>query len=171
VPPWIRSRSRRTPTQPKLEQTSWPASAAAQGVPVVVAALIAAFIAVFTNVQSQRATNTQLRIAEQGQITDRYNAAITNLGSRSIEVRLGGIYALQRLMQDSSRDQPTVVAVLGAFVRDQTLLAGRHQGAELPAADRHSSCPDRGRHAQHGERRPADGRRFRSRTTCPRSAL
>jgi Pentapeptide repeats (8 copies) len=64
--------------------------------------------------------NHQLQIAEQGQITDRYNAAITNLGSRSIEVRLGGIYALQRLMQDSPRDQPTVIAVLCAFVRDQT---------------------------------------------------
>ena len=64
--------------------------------------------------------NHQLQIAEQGQITDRYNAAITNLGSRSIEVRLGGIYALQRLMQDSPRDQPTIIAVLCAFVRDQT---------------------------------------------------
>ena len=86
---------------------------------MVVAALIAAFIAVFTNVQAQRATNTQLRIAEQGQITERYNAAITNLGSRSIDVRLGGIYALQRLMKDSPPDQPTVIAVLCAFVRDR----------------------------------------------------
>jgi hypothetical protein len=59
--------------------------------------------------------------AEQGQITDRYNAAITNLGSRSIDIRLGGIYALQRLMQDSPRDQPTVIAVLCAFVRDSTM--------------------------------------------------
>jgi hypothetical protein len=90
---------------------------------VVIAALIAAFIAVFTNYQSQRATNVQLRIAEQGQITDRYNAAVTNLGSRSIEIRLGGIYALQRLMKDSPRDQSTVIAVLCAFVRDQTAPA------------------------------------------------
>jgi hypothetical protein len=91
--------------------------------PVVIAALIAAFIAVFTNYQSQRATNVQLRIAEQGQITDRYNAAVTNLGSRSVEIRLGGIYALQRLMKDSPRDQSTVIAVLCAFVRDQTAPA------------------------------------------------
>jgi hypothetical protein len=42
----------------------------------------------------------------------RFNTAITNLGSSSIAVRLGGIYALQRLMQDSPRDQPAVVAVL-----------------------------------------------------------
>jgi uncharacterized protein YjbI with pentapeptide repeats len=81
---------------------------------------LAAVAALFFTRQSIQATNSQLRISEQGQITDRYNAAITNLGSRSIEVRLGGIYALQRLMQDSPRDQPTVVAVLCAFVRDQS---------------------------------------------------
>jgi uncharacterized protein YjbI with pentapeptide repeats len=75
--------------------------------------------ALFFSDSSLRATNAQIQIAEQGQITDRYNAAITNLGSGNIEVRLGGIYALQRLMQDSPRDQPTVVAVLCAFVRDQ----------------------------------------------------
>jgi uncharacterized protein YjbI with pentapeptide repeats len=79
---------------------------------------IAALIALFFSFQSIRATNAQLLIAEQGQITDRYNAAITNLGSSSVDVRLGGIYALQRIMQDSPRDQPTVIAVLCAFVRD-----------------------------------------------------
>jgi hypothetical protein len=83
---------------------------------------LAALLALVFTYQQVNATNVQLQIAEQGQITDRYNAAITNLGSPSIEVRLGGIYALQRLMQDSPRDQPTVIAVLCAFVRDQTAL-------------------------------------------------
>ena len=81
---------------------------------------LAALIALFFTYQQGHATDVQLQIAQQGQITDRYNAAITNLGSPSIEVRLGGIYALQPLMQDSSRDQPIVVAVSCAFVRDQT---------------------------------------------------
>ncbi|MFI1432599.1 pentapeptide repeat-containing protein [Streptomyces lydicus] len=61
--------------------------------------------------------NKELRISEQGQITNRFNAAINNLGSKSLDVRLGGIYALQRIMQDSSRDQRTVVSVLSAYVR------------------------------------------------------
>jgi uncharacterized protein YjbI with pentapeptide repeats len=84
---------------------------------------LAALVALVFTYQQVNATNAQLQIAEQGQITDRYNAAITNLGSPSIEVRLGGIYALQRLMQDSPRDQSTVIAVLCAFVRDQTSSA------------------------------------------------
>lgn len=67
---------------------------------------------------SIKETNAQIQISQQGQITDRYNAAITNLGSTSTDVRLGGIYALQRIMEDSPRDQPTVVAVLCAFIRD-----------------------------------------------------
>lgn len=70
----------------------------------------------FTWMQVSQA-GRELRIVEQGQITTRYNAAINNLGSSSVDVRLGGIYALERLMRDSSRDHPTVVSVLAAFVR------------------------------------------------------
>jgi hypothetical protein len=79
---------------------------------------LAAVVALVFTSLAIRETDAQLKITEQGQITDRYNAAITNLGSSSVDVRLGGIYALQRMMQDSPRDQPTVVAVLCAFVRD-----------------------------------------------------
>ncbi|MFE7885973.1 hypothetical protein ACFU3J_20070, partial [Streptomyces sp. NPDC057411] len=44
----------------------------------------------------------ELRIAEKGQITTRFNTAIGNLGSQSMDVRLGGIYALERIMKDSA---------------------------------------------------------------------
>jgi hypothetical protein len=51
---------------------------------VVAATLVvtsaAAVAALFFTSQSIKATNSQLRISEQGQITDRYNAAIANLG-------------------------------------------------------------------------------------------
>src|SRR5256885_1759027 len=98
--------------------------------------LVAVGALIFTWVSINRttdATNRQLGIAEQGQVTDRYNAATTNLGSSSVDVRLGGIYALQRIMQDSPRDQPTVVAVLCAFVRDHANAAAA-KSAHLPAS-------------------------------------
>lgn len=60
----------------------------------------------------------EIRIAEHGQITNRFNVAVQNLGSKTLDVRLGGIYALQRIMQDSTRDHPTIVAVLSAYVRE-----------------------------------------------------
>ncbi|MER8046643.1 pentapeptide repeat-containing protein [Streptomyces sp. NPDC094032] len=69
-------------------------------------------------------TGKELRISEEGQITTRFNAAIDNLGSGSTDVRLGGIYALERIMKDSAADQPAVASVLSAYVR-------RH--APLPA--------------------------------------
>jgi hypothetical protein len=110
-------------------------------VAIIVTALpgLAALIAVGFTFASVKATQSQVQIAhqeqitaEQGQITDRYNAAITNLGSHSIEVRLGGIYALQRLMQDSPRDQPTVIAVLCAFVRDEAAKPAGPPGTPPP---------------------------------------
>jgi hypothetical protein len=37
----------------------------------------------------------------EGQITERYTRAIDQLGSTSLSVRLGGIYALERIARDS----------------------------------------------------------------------
>jgi hypothetical protein len=81
---------------------------------------------VFTSV-SLSETRNQISIAtrgqalaEQGQITDRYTRAIDQIGTRGsdhLETRLGGIYALERLAHDSTRDQPTIIEVLSAFVR------------------------------------------------------
>ncbi|MGW1509143.1 pentapeptide repeat-containing protein [Streptomyces sp. NPDC002394] len=62
-------------------------------------------------------TGKELRITEQGQITTRFNTAIVNLGSGSVDVRLGGIYALERIMKDSPPDQGSVVSVLSAYLR------------------------------------------------------
>jgi hypothetical protein len=59
------------------------------------------------------------RLTQQGQITDRYTKAIEQLGSDKLEIRLGGIYALERIAVDSERDHRTVVEVLGAFARER----------------------------------------------------
>jgi hypothetical protein len=91
---------------------------------------IAAIAALLFTWQSTRATDgqlqateQQLQIGEQGQIADRYTAAVDDLDSQSIDVRLGGIYALLSIMQDSPRYQPTIIAVLCAFVRDHANTA------------------------------------------------
>jgi hypothetical protein len=57
------------------------------------------------------------RLTKQGQITDRYAKAVDQLGSGTLDVRLGGIYALERITHDSPEDQATIVEVLSAFVR------------------------------------------------------
>ena len=60
------------------------------------------------------------RLTRQGQLTDRYTQAIEQLGSDKLDVRLGGIYALERIAIDSERDHPTIVEVLSAFVREHS---------------------------------------------------
>jgi hypothetical protein len=57
------------------------------------------------------------RLTQQGQITDRYTRAIEQLGSDKLDVRLGGVYALERIANDSPQDRATIAEVLTAFVR------------------------------------------------------
>jgi len=74
-----------------------------------------------------------LRLAREGQITERFTRAIDQLGAtdeannKKLEIRLGGIYALERIAGDSlamedspGRDYSTVMEVLTAYVRENT---------------------------------------------------
>ncbi|MFF7393345.1 pentapeptide repeat-containing protein [Streptomyces scabiei] len=66
-------------------------------------------------------------LTREGQVTGRYVEAIKLLATQdkreegrtvtSMMERLGGIYALERIMHDSDKDHDTVVQVLAAFVR------------------------------------------------------
>lgn len=49
--------------------------------------------------------------------TERYTAAVAQLGSDKAAVRLGGVYALARIADDSERDRPTCLEVLCAYLR------------------------------------------------------
>ncbi|WP_307036520.1 pentapeptide repeat-containing protein [Streptomyces canus] len=59
----------------------------------------------------------QLQVSSQGQITQRFTAAVEQLGSTSPEVRFGAIFALERIADDSQYDRVTIAEVLCAFVK------------------------------------------------------
>jgi uncharacterized protein YjbI with pentapeptide repeats len=61
-----------------------------------------------------------LDTTRDGQIADLYGRAIDQLGSKKLDIRIGGIYALERVARESARDHPTVVEVLTAFVRQNS---------------------------------------------------
>lgn len=61
----------------------------------------------------------QVELRRQGQVTDRFSTAVDQLGSDDLELRLGGVYALERIAQDSQRDHWPVMEVLTAFVRER----------------------------------------------------
>ncbi|PSB28815.1 pentapeptide repeat-containing protein [Stenomitos frigidus] len=67
-----------------------------------------------------RVANRNAELTESRLITERFSKAVEQLGSDKIEVRLGGIYALERIAQDSVRDHWTIMEVLTAFVRERS---------------------------------------------------
>jgi hypothetical protein len=60
------------------------------------------------------------RLTEQGHLTDRYTKVVEQLGNNNVDVRVGAIYALERLAKHSKRDHPTIVEVLCTYVRERT---------------------------------------------------
>jgi hypothetical protein len=114
---------------------------------------------------SQSAT---LTTAREGQITDRFTKAIDQLGAVDgsgkprLEIRLGGIYALERIARDSERDHWPVIEVLTAYVRQNSPSDGAKDNKD-PKAPYHRLSPDiqailsvLARGARGGEKIPID---------------
>lgn len=78
--------------------------------------------------QAQRA------LAEQAQITERFTKAVEQLGHENMAVRLGGVYALERIAKDSERDFDTIMETLAAFVRDRAPWPPRGMDVETAEA-------------------------------------
>lgn len=71
-----------------------------------------------------RRDQTILRRAELDQdanFTSRYTEAITQLGDTQASIQLGGIFALERIAYDSTRDRQTIIDVLVAHTNLVTL--------------------------------------------------
>jgi len=66
------------------------------------------------------ATERNVEVAQDSQITERFTRAIDQLGSEKLEVRLGGIYALERIARDSEKDHWSIMEVLTAYVRERS---------------------------------------------------
>ena len=105
------------------------------GVLVAASTVPFALIRVWINDRTIKAAERTTNAAEQGLITDRINTAVTGLGvektvkqtasdgnvtentDANIEVRLGAVYALERISQDSDRDHMQIMEILCAYIR------------------------------------------------------
>jgi hypothetical protein len=81
------------------------------------------------NTQDQlNAAEAQLRLAQEGQVTERFTKAIDQLGEADdehaprIEIRVGGIYALERIakhyQEHSPEDYGPILELLTAYIRE-----------------------------------------------------
>jgi hypothetical protein len=79
------------------------------------------------------ATWRQVQVNREGQITERFTRAIDQIGSEKVDVRIGGIYALERIAKNSPADRITIQFILGAFVRNHAPWhVGMPEGPEHP---------------------------------------
>ena len=83
------------------------------------------------------ATEDNVRIAQEGQVTERFTRAIEQLGNDNLAIQLGGIYALERLAKDSEKDHGTIMEVLTAYVREKATKEGKYaeETSLKPTAD------------------------------------
>jgi uncharacterized protein YjbI with pentapeptide repeats len=58
-------------------------------------------------------------------ITERFTRSIEQLGNNEETIRIGGIYALERIAKDSPRDGWTIMEVLSSFVRGKQNIKGQ----------------------------------------------
>lgn len=126
----------------------------------LVTALTAVGALVFTGLSLQ-ATRQQVVISEQTQVTDRYLRAVEQLASQEadkVHLRLGGIYALERVALDSSRDRTVVEELLAAFIRDRSPRPTNRACPETPA-DVHAAFRVLARRPPNDSRTPIDLRR------------
>ena len=79
---------------------------------------LALLIGIYLTWRRVGAAEKQVEVVREEQITERFTRAIEQLGSDKLEVRLGGIYALERIARDSEKDHWTVMEVLTAYVRE-----------------------------------------------------
>jgi hypothetical protein len=78
----------------------------------------ALLLGLYFTARTLRISQETLRTNQEGQVTERFTNAIEHLGDTRLTVRLGGIYALERIAIDSPKDHWQIMEVLTAYVRD-----------------------------------------------------
>ncbi|MFF7890260.1 hypothetical protein ACH40F_58570 [Streptomyces sp. NPDC020794] len=61
-----------------------------------------------------RVSQDGLRATQEGYVTDRFSRAVDQLGSDKLDVRVGGLHALWRVAEQSTRDREAVISIQAA---------------------------------------------------------
>ncbi|WP_143332008.1 pentapeptide repeat-containing protein [Clavibacter michiganensis] len=94
-------------------------TAARQVILLSAGGLLAAFTLALTQ-RRDAVARARHEIDRDANWTNRYTEAVKQLGDDKAAVRYGGIYALERIAEDSERDRATIIEVLAAYVREES---------------------------------------------------
>lgn len=78
---------------------------------------LAVFVGLYFTWKRNEAAEKSLLITQEGQITERFTRAIEHLGKKQMELKLGGIYALERIASESERDHWPIMEILTSYIR------------------------------------------------------
>ncbi|MEE4546540.1 pentapeptide repeat-containing protein [Streptomyces sp. V4-01] len=70
-------------------------------------------------------TARNYRLAQRGQVTDRFTKALERLGSPEMYVRVGAVLALEQIVQDSPDQATNAAQILNAFIRHRVSRRGK----------------------------------------------
>lgn len=74
------------------------------------------------------AAEKNIEVAQNSQITERFTKAIEQLVSDNLSIRLGGIYALEKIAQDAPETYHwTIMEILCAFIRNHDLSTSKKE--------------------------------------------
>jgi hypothetical protein len=132
VPQWQVGHSQRLSSKNRFDRENEARKTLAQ-----IIAGIFLLAGLYSSIHTANLQTETLNLQREGQITDRYSKAIEQLGAIepggksadgsskiNLVVRLGGIYALERIAHDSPKDQPTIMEVLTAYLRENSPAPG-----------------------------------------------
>lgn len=88
-------------------------------------------------ISQENATKT-IEVSLESQITARFSKAIEHLGSEDLHVRLGGLYALERIAKESDRDYWPIIEIITSYIRVRSPWT-EEKDAEPPITDRYPS--------------------------------
>ena len=74
----------------------------------------------------------ELRLGREGRLTERLTAAVGQLSSDEAAVRVGGVYALGRLADESPDDRESIEQILATYVRTRARPSKRATQTPVP---------------------------------------
>lgn len=92
-------------------------------VTVAISGIIISIIALHYNRKQTFAAEKSINIAQEGLkngLIEQLRGAVDQLGNEKLEIRLGGIYALERISNESEKDYWPIMEILTAYVRENS---------------------------------------------------
>jgi len=123
-------------------------------VTVAISGIIISIIALHYNRKQTFAAEKSISIAQEGLkngLIEQLRGAVDQLGNEKLEIRLGGIYALERISNESEKDYWPIMEILTAYVRMNSIIDkdGNKLNSEYISADaqtdkriRYSECDE-----------------------------